>query len=234
MFSALLLIATVLLSMLVVRIGAIAFEMTGLERDKARFQALSCFSGTGFTTRESEQIVGHPQRRKVASFLMILGNAGIVTVITTLVVSASQQRRLLSLRNVLMIGFGLFLATLLFRSVKFMNWLGPKIRSGLTRTTDIAQTEVIELLRQAEGYCVSRLNVARSSSLVGKTIAASGLRSSDILVLSIERGGHLIPMPTAERVILADDGLICYGPIAAIRRKSKSPEPPPTEVVPAS
>lgn len=51
MLSALLLVTTVLISMLIVRIGSIAFEMTGLERDKARFQALSCFSGTGFTLR---------------------------------------------------------------------------------------------------------------------------------------------------------------------------------------
>lgn len=76
MLSALLLVTTVLISMLIVRIGSIAFEMTGLDRDKARFQALSCFSGTGFTTREAEQVVGHPQRRKVASFLMILGTPG--------------------------------------------------------------------------------------------------------------------------------------------------------------
>ncbi|MBU0630609.1 MAG: hypothetical protein KKC80_06825 [Candidatus Margulisbacteria bacterium] len=52
-------------------------------RDQARFQSLSCFSGTGFTTQESELVTGHPQRRKIASYLMILGNAGLVTLIAT-------------------------------------------------------------------------------------------------------------------------------------------------------
>ena len=40
-------------SFIVVRIGAIAFQLTGLEWSLAKFQALSCFSGTGFTTKEA-------------------------------------------------------------------------------------------------------------------------------------------------------------------------------------
>jgi hypothetical protein len=68
MIAALLLVATVLVSALVVRIGAVAFEMTGLDRDKAHFQALSCFSGTGFTTREAELITGHHYRRRTDDF----------------------------------------------------------------------------------------------------------------------------------------------------------------------
>lgn len=68
---------------MVVRIGGIAFELTGMDKDKARFQALSCFTGTGFTTKEAELITDNPQRRKIASYLMILGNAGLVTLIAT-------------------------------------------------------------------------------------------------------------------------------------------------------
>ena len=60
MIAALLVIAAVLVSALVVRIGAVAFEMTGLEKEKAGFQALSCFSGTGFTSREAELRCGSP------------------------------------------------------------------------------------------------------------------------------------------------------------------------------
>jgi len=58
-------IFTIIIAFVIVRIGAIAFELTGLERSLARFQALSCFSGTGFTTRESELIVSSPQRRRI-------------------------------------------------------------------------------------------------------------------------------------------------------------------------
>ena len=55
--------------------------MTGLDANKAKFQALSAFSGTGFTTKEAETVTNHPDRRKIIAWLMVLGNAGIVTVI---------------------------------------------------------------------------------------------------------------------------------------------------------
>ena len=73
----------IIVSFLIVRAAAIALRMTGMTEQRARFQALSAFSGTGFTTREAEIVVNHPQRRKIMTWLMILGNAGIVTVIVS-------------------------------------------------------------------------------------------------------------------------------------------------------
>jgi len=39
-------------SFLIVWAAAIALMMTGIDEERARFQALSAFTGTGFTTRE--------------------------------------------------------------------------------------------------------------------------------------------------------------------------------------
>jgi hypothetical protein len=84
------LLITILLSFIIVRIGGFALQLTGIEPDVARFQALSAFSGTGFTTREAERVVGHRTRRRIVTILIILGNAGTVTVIATLVASFTQ------------------------------------------------------------------------------------------------------------------------------------------------
>jgi Trk-type K+ transport system membrane component len=73
----------IILSLLVVWAGGIALAMTGMDEKIARFQALSAFTRTGFTTREAELITGHPRRRVIVTWLMILGNAGIITVIVT-------------------------------------------------------------------------------------------------------------------------------------------------------
>ena len=54
----LLFIITIIISFIAVRIGAIVFELTGIEWSLAKFQALSCFGGTDFTTKEAELIVG--------------------------------------------------------------------------------------------------------------------------------------------------------------------------------
>jgi len=79
----LLFIMVLVISFVIVRIGAIAFQLTGLEWSLAKFQSLSCFTATGFTTREAELITGDPRRRRIASVLIVLGHAGFVTMIAT-------------------------------------------------------------------------------------------------------------------------------------------------------
>jgi hypothetical protein len=74
-------------SVFVLRVASVAFRLTGLDETSARFQALSAFTGTGFTTTEAETIVNYPVRRRIASLLMIIGNLGLVTVLATIVVS---------------------------------------------------------------------------------------------------------------------------------------------------
>jgi Trk-type K+ transport system membrane component len=69
---------TIFVSFLIVRAAALALMMTGMDRNRAVFQALSSFSGTGFTTKEAERVINHPKRRKIITWLMILGNAGIL------------------------------------------------------------------------------------------------------------------------------------------------------------
>jgi hypothetical protein len=99
------------ISFLPARVRAVALELTRLEKSKARFQALSAFTGTGFTTRESEMIVAHPQRRKIITILMVLGNAGIISVIATLVLSLVSSRGALKPSVTL---FGIILFALFF------------------------------------------------------------------------------------------------------------------------
>ena len=55
-----------------VRIATVGLTMTGVSKDLAQFQALSAFTGSGFTTEESEEIVNHPlrRRRKIRNVLL--------------------------------------------------------------------------------------------------------------------------------------------------------------------
>lgn len=75
------------LSIFIVRVASVALRITGLDESSARFQALSAFSGTGFTTLEAEAIVNYPVRRKIISLLMIIGNVGLVGVFATVAAS---------------------------------------------------------------------------------------------------------------------------------------------------
>jgi Trk-type K+ transport system membrane component len=82
--SLILFIIVVALSIAVVRVGSLAFELTGMSSEHAFFQSLSCFTGTGFTTSESELITRNKERRKIACVIMILGNVGAISLIAAL------------------------------------------------------------------------------------------------------------------------------------------------------
>ena len=84
------LVATLVISLLVTRIGAVALTLTGLSKDSARFQARSAYTGVGFTTSESEQVVNHPVRRRILGFLMLTGNIGIAVVIASMMATFAQ------------------------------------------------------------------------------------------------------------------------------------------------
>ena len=51
-------------SIVIVRVAAVAMRLTGLDDSTARFKALSAFSGTGYTTNETEMIVNYAVRRR--------------------------------------------------------------------------------------------------------------------------------------------------------------------------
>ena len=93
-------ILVIAISAFVVKIATIALKMTGMDEKRAHFQALSAFTGTGFTTKDSELVLHSDIRRRIIIFLMILGNAGLITVITTLVVSFGRTNVAPLLANV--------------------------------------------------------------------------------------------------------------------------------------
>ena len=87
MVSVISLLIILTLSILVTRVGTVALALTGLSRDSSQFQARSAFLGVGFTTSESELVVKHPVRRRILLILMLLGNAGIITAISSLILT---------------------------------------------------------------------------------------------------------------------------------------------------
>lgn len=80
----------VTVSVVVAKVGAVALQATGVSRDLAHFQARSAFTGVGYTTAEAEAVTAHTVRRKIILTLMLLGNAGIVSVIASLVLGFSD------------------------------------------------------------------------------------------------------------------------------------------------
>src|SRR4051794_18364085 len=70
--------------MTVIEIFVIFFRLTGLKKEVSRFQVISMMTGTGFTTGESELILGHPIRRKLATFLILFGAFSLAVIISSI------------------------------------------------------------------------------------------------------------------------------------------------------
>ena len=73
------------------------------------------------------------------------------------------------------------------------------------------ELDIRQRLTVSRGYGVSELSVPEGSAFVGKSIAESGLREQDIVVLALHRGKTVIPNPREARVIEAGDRMICFG-----------------------
>jgi len=221
----------VIASFIVVRIGAVAFQLTGLEWSLAKFQALSCFSGTGFTTREAELVVGHPRRRQIASALMVLGNAGLVTLVATFANSIRPRSGLGSsplywvwggwgpLVNMVIIAVALYAIFRVFTHSSVGRRLTDYLRRRVVRSGLVEPVSVEELLVSSGGYGVVGAEIRADWPMLGLTLAKSGLRQKDISVLVIRRGDDPITNPPANTRIQIGDRLICFGKLDQMRQE---------------
>lgn len=79
------------------------------------------------------------------------------------------------------------------------------------------EIDVRQRLTVKGGYGVSEVPIGTKSEFVGQTIAETGLRERDVLVLSINRKGVVIPNPRGSRELLAGDELLCFGKLLTLK-----------------
>ncbi|MGD0352923.1 MAG: TrkA C-terminal domain-containing protein [Dehalococcoidia bacterium] len=201
--------------------GSIALEATGMERSRARFQAISALTGTGFTTREAENIVGHPRRRMIVSWMMFLGSVGIILfllLLFILIVIGTQPSKptspfvyILSAIPAVVLLVLFWLGVLDKLATVIVNWLKrtPYFKPELSNT---------EIIYQAGDHSLARLTVGKAAPEVGSKISDTSLAKADVRVLAIERGDKVMFYPEAKEIVQAGDHLIYYGHTEEIKK----------------
>ena len=184
------LLLTILLSFVVVRGGAIALRMTGIDRASANFQALSAFTRAGFTTREAELVVDNPRRRRIITWLIILGNAGFVTMVVTGTSSIATSRGYQLVIVVSVIIAAAYLLYWLARHRGFSRRWERLIEDGLARSGFMAHSTVEDVMHLAEGWGLVRVIITRNSPLVGRPLAEVIPPDGEDWILGIERGNR--------------------------------------------
>jgi len=212
------LLIAILVSFIVVRIGGFALELTGIEPDVARFQALSAFSGTGFTTREAERVVGNRIRRRIVTILIILGNAGTVTVIATLVASFTQVSGYtwFFIRLAIIVGgiFGLY--QLIIRSNvgrRIPAWLQRPVMNRILRGAPAVE----EIFHVEKDWAISLVMIKGSSKSIGLSVADI-TAEGDIEILSIDRAGTYLTRPDRDEKIAEGDRLLVYANRKSVKK----------------
>lgn len=200
-------------SFLCTRLATVALSQTGLTKDLARLQSVSAFTGVGFTTSESEKIVNHPVRRRILILLMIVGNAGIVTAMASLILSFTgvTQAQEGVFRLLYLVG-GVALLWVVAKSDWIERVMDRAMRWALSRWTRLWAVDYTELLNLSGDYRVRELDVEEDDWVAGRRLDELNLFEEGIFVLGIHRSdGSYVGVPRGETEIETRDRLVLYG-----------------------
>lgn len=213
MVAILSLLAVIVMSIIIVRVATVALTLTGLSEQLARFQARSAFTGTGFTTVESEKVVQHPVRRRIIMLLMLLGNAGIVTAMSSLILSFTDTSST--------VGNGIKIISLIaglsaLWMIATSHWLDRRMTKiiswALKRFTDLELRDYAGLLHLTGDYIVAELNVTQDDWLCNQTLQSLRLNDEGVLVLGIEKSdGIYVGAPRGHHQLQEGDTILIYG-----------------------
>lgn len=212
----LLIIVTV--SLLVTRVATVALTLTGMPRERARFQARCALTGTGFTTREAEDVMAHPVRRQIVLLLMLVGSAGFVTVIATILLGfTGVESTGDGLRRAAILLGGLLVLLFLARSRHADRWLSKMLERLLRRARRLDSRDYSPVLRLTGGWLVAEMKLGEDHWAAGRTLAEMDLPHEGVLVLGIERkDGRWDGAPKGSVALQAGDMVVLYGPEEAL------------------
>ncbi|MHC4622732.1 MAG: cation:proton antiporter regulatory subunit [Planctomycetota bacterium] len=226
-------ITVLIISFVIVRIGAIAFHLTGLDWSLAKFQALSCFTSTGFTTKEAELVTANRQRRRIASILIVLGHAGLVTMVATFAntlrpratawsipfLPGSIDPSMLPWINLGIVVVATYAIYRVVTNTRLVRKFTNALRQRLIKKEIIEPVSFEELAIATGGYGVSKVQISKDSWVLNKSLAESQLRGRNVNVLAVIRGVQTIPNPPPDTRIMLGDELLCFGKLGDMRNE---------------
>lgn len=210
-------VASILVIVMVItaigKLATIALTATGLPLEMARFQARSLLTGVGFTTSESETVINHPTRRRIAMLLMLVGNAGLVTILASVTLSfvtSGGTGDILLRLGILIVGLLAFAA--LISNKRFERIISAGLSKLLSRYSDLELYDFHHLMQLSADYAITELAVAPGSWLADRTLLELDLPDEGVLVLAVNRAdGTFIGAPRGNTTLHPYDDLVLYG-----------------------
>jgi hypothetical protein len=208
----------VLFTFLVIRAATIGLMLTGLDKRKAQFQVLSAVSGTGFTTKEAESVVNHPTRRRIITWLIIFGNAGAITVITTITSSFIASKGFSLPINIFVLLVGIAIIVFIATRTVFVKRFESYIEKRLAKLPAFEEGTTEDLLHLLEGFGLIKAIIKEDSPYIEHSVAEIISKSNKTLILGVERGSEWIPTPISSERLENGDKLVVYGPLKTLKQ----------------
>jgi hypothetical protein len=204
----------------VIEIYVILFRLTGLKSEVSRFQVISMMTGTGFTTRESELISGHPIRRKLATFLILFGAFSLAVIISSI---SSFLAEGLRIRNLLVIGGGVLLLLAALKLSWIQTMLSSLFNKKMKQNVELGDLPIREVFLTSKEDYLLNLHIYKESPLVYKTLnqVITDYDQLEFVVLFIKRGELKIKRNIYARKINEGDQIYIFGDKEVIVEKFK-------------
>ena len=224
LFAVALILAVISLYMFSIEAFFVAFKLTGLATNKIKFQVASLFTGSGFTTNESEIIVNDERRRKIAVACMYIGHIfsvaimGLVTnviisVVTLQYTNTNIMESPLWYFIVFYVSLGLFLLVLILKIPPINRRFQAMLeKMAINMSKKNRNTNIITVLDLYGKNAIAEVILNNIPEFaVEKTLSEMQLTKKYLIsVLSIKRGKRVLEV-TKDTMFVKGDVLVLYG-----------------------
>ena len=161
--------------------------------------------------------MNNPQRRRIITWLIVVGNAGLVAVIVTATSSITTSSGYMLPISIAGLIVGLYI---IYRLMRLRGWTmgwDRFIERRLVGRKVVEESMTEDLLRFSEGYGLMRVIIASDSTYVGHPLSELNVPESEFLVIGLERGREWISHPRSGEKIEKGDNLVVYGDLRILK-----------------
>lgn len=225
-----LILSVVAIYLFTIEAFSVAFKLTGLATKKIKFQVASLFTGSGFTTSESELIVNDDRRRRIAVTCMYTGHIFsvlimglVINIFFSIGVSINSAKRTYSFTEwyfiIFYISVAFFLLVLIIKippiNKRFQKFLE---RIAINASKHSRNSNIITVLDFYGKHAIAEVVLNELPDFAKEvSLYQMGLTKKYVInILSIRRGKRVVEV-TKDTMFRKGDILVIYGLISDIK-----------------
>ena len=218
-----LILAVISIYMFAIEIFSVAFKLTGLATSKIKFQVASLFTGTGFTTEESELITNDDRRRKIAVACAYTGHIFSVLIMGLIINLFFSISNAVESKDwyfiVFYVSLGVF-ALMLFLKIPPINKRFQKLLENIAikSSSHRKSSNIITVLDYYGKSAIVEVVLNKLPDFANEvTLNQMALtKKYAMILLSLRRGNRRVSI-SKDTMLAKGDVIVCYGHINDIR-----------------